>query len=169
MKHQLAFSQVADTLKNWHGGIGRPVYYIVGLLISDQVRYIERPHTQSASKVEAKPPTKLAAAGMGTPAPNLEVVKIEGSRTKETESDVGLNATGTRILAIEYRVLKKRLLSTSGQVDTRPGGVRGDRTFARDEDQTGTSEFEQQQVEVNIDGDPLPDVEPAAEKAVFHD
>ena len=119
---------------------------------------------QSSKEVEAIPPAELAVATMGVPGPTPTIAKIEASTSQDNELDMTLTASGTRIFAIEYRVLRKRILSTSSHIDMRPHGVRGDRAFAHDEDQTGVSAMKQQQSEVIMDEDTLADVNEEAEE-----
>ena len=163
LRHRLALPEVKGHLKDWHS-TRHPVYFIVGLLITDHVRYSDSSKKQSSREVEAEPPTKLAAAAMGVPGPTPTVAKIGASSSKGSELDMSLTASGTRIFAVEYRVLRKRFLSTSGHIDMRPGGIRGDRAFAHEEDQTGASDMEQQQIEIVMDEDTLADVDEEAEE-----
>ena len=100
---------------------------------------------------------------MGVSAPTPTVAKIEASSSEGNELDMTLTAGGTCIFAIEYRVLQKRILSTSGHVDMRPLGVRWDRTFAH-EDATGASDMNQQQTEIIMDEDTLADIDEEAEE-----
>jgi len=166
LEHQLALPEVKSQLKEWHG-IRRPVYFIVGLLSTNHIRYSERTKQQSSRAMEAKPPTKAMAAAAGAP-PGVvpDVAKIEVSKSEDAGMDSTLTVSGSHIFAFEFRVLRKRILSTSGVVDMRPGGVRGDRTFAH-EDETGASGMEEQQTEVVMDEDPLPEVDEEAGDRCF--
>lgn len=156
-KRLLTLDHVKTQLREWHK-INRPVYLIVGLLIADRVHYAEEAHEESTSMIEAKPPTQLISAAAGFPVSMPDIAEGSVSKTMEQQRGVTLTAMGKRIFAVEYRVLTKRLLSMSGQVDMRPGGIRGDRSFGREENVLGASVVEEQQTEVIPDPDPLPDV-----------
>ena len=156
-KRALALDDVKAQLKEWHK-INRPVYLIVGLLIADCVHYAEETMEGSSNEIGAKPPTRLTSLAVGSPVSMPDIVEGSVSKTMQQQRGMKLTATGKRIFAVEYRVLTKRLLSMSGQVDMRPGGIRGDRTFGQEEDAMGGPTTEEQQTEVIADPDPLPDV-----------
>ena len=156
-QRSLALDDVKVKLKDWHK-LKQPVYMIVGVLIADQVRYAEEEHQGRQNEMEVKPPSEIASLSIGSPIPipNPGEVGISGSR--DFKRAVKLTATGSRIFAVEYRVLTKRLLSTSGKIDVRPGGIRGDRAFGHEEDKMGSPTGEEQQVEIFPDPDPLSEV-----------
>ena len=156
-KRVLALDDVKVQLKEWHT-IHRPVYLIVGLLIADYVHYAEERNEASTNEIEAKPPTQLISMAAGLPVSMPDIAEGSVSKTMKQQRGMKLTAAGKRIFAVEYRVLTKRLLSMSGQVDMRPGGIRGDRSFGHEEDAMGAPIAEEQQVEVISDPDPLPDV-----------
>ena len=156
-KRLLALDEVKTQLREWHK-INRPVYLIVGLLIADRVHYAEQTQEESTNMIEAKPPTRLISAAAGSPVSMPDIAEGSVSKTMKQQRGITLTAAGKRIFAVEYRVLTKRLLSMSGQVDMRPGGIRGDRSFGYKEDVTGAPTAEEQQSEVISDPDPLPDV-----------
>ena len=163
-KRVLSLDEVNTKLKEWHGH-NRPVYMIVTLLIADQVSYSEEIRDKTTTDLEVKAPAELAplAAAAGVPIPGLENVNVAGSLSSERRVEAKLTGIGKRIFAIEYRVLTKRLLSFSGKVDVRPGGVRGDRMFGHVEASMTTPEPEEQQSETIADPDPLPEVVDEAE------
>ena len=93
----------------------------------------------------------------------LSDVNVAGSLSTDQRMEAKLTGIGKRIFAIDYRVLTKRLLSISGKVEVRPGGVRGDRMFRHVEASMATPEPEEQQSETIADYDPLPEVVDEAE------
>lgn len=156
-KRVLALDDVKVQLKEWHK-LSRPVYLIVGLLIADRVHYAEKTTGESSNEIGAKPPTRLTSVAFGSPVSMPDIAEGSVSKTRQQQRRMKLTATEKRIFAVEYRVLTKRLLSMSGQVDMRPGGIRGDRAFGQEEDAMGGPTTEEQQTEVIVDPDPLPDV-----------
>lgn len=163
----LALEDVKAQLKLWHG-VRRPVYLIVGVLVADQVHYAEKATKNTSQKISAKPPSQLASIAAAAPVPMPSVAQGSMSTSSERKLGMGLTATGRRIFAVEYRVLLKRLLSTSGQIDMRPGGNRGDRNFGREEEAMGSLDTEKQQTEVISDPDPFSEfVDDAEEEYCF--
>ena len=156
-KRALALDDVKVQLKEWHK-INRPVYLIVGLLIADRVHYAEATMEERLHEIGAKPPTQLTSLAVGSPVSMPDIAEGSVSKTMQQQRGMKLTATEKRIFAVEYRVLTKRLLSMSGQVDMRPGGIRGDRAFGQEEDAMGGPTTGEQQTEVIADPDPLPDV-----------
>ncbi|MCJ1226926.1 hypothetical protein MMC12_003581 [Toensbergia leucococca] len=150
----LAEEEVKAQLKLWHR-VRHPVYLIVSLLVSDQVHYAEKANKNTSHDITAKPPSQLASIAAASPMPMPDLAQYSMSTSSKRKLGMGLTATGRRIFAVEYRVLIKRLLSTSGQVDMRPGGVRGDRSFGREEEAMGSPDTEEQQSEVISDPDPF--------------
>lgn len=150
----LALEDVKAQLKLWHG-IRHPVYLIVGLLVSDQVHYAEKASKNTSDNIMAKPPSQLASIAAAAPVPVPDIAQGSMSTSSQRKLGIGLTATGRRIFAVEYKVLIKRLLSTSGQIDMRPGGIRGDRSFGREEDAMGSPNTDEQQSEVISDPDPF--------------
>lgn len=67
LKRVLLLDEVKDSLKEWKHGLRRPVYMIVSLLVADRVNYAERTIDETTKKVEAKPPSQLAAIAAGSP------------------------------------------------------------------------------------------------------
>ena len=163
-KRILNLDEVDTKLKEWHGH-NRPVYMIVTLLIADQLSYWAETRDKTTTDLEVKAPAELAplAAAAGLPIPGLESVNVAGSLSKDRRMEAKLTGIGKRIFAIEYIVLTKRLLSSSGKVDVRPGGVKGDRVFGHVEASMTTPEPEEQQSEAIADPDPLPEVVDEAE------
>ena len=163
-KRVLHLDEVKSTLKEWHGR-NRPVYMIVTLLIADEVNYSEEIRDKSTTDLEVKAPAELAplAAAAGLPMPGPDSVNAAASLSTERQMEAKLTGVGKRIFAIEYRPLTKRLLSISGKVDVRPGGIRGDRMFGHVEASMTTPEPEEQQSETIADYDPLPEVVDEAE------
>ena len=159
LKRVLSLDEVKSKLKEWHG-IKRPVYMIVTLLMADQVNYSEKTGDKSTAGLEVRAPAELApmAAAAGLPIPGPDSVNAAGSFSTERRREAKLTGVGKRVFAIEYRVLRKRLLSISGRVDVRPGGVRGDRLFGHVEASMTTPEPEEQQWETIAISDPLPEV-----------
>ena len=88
---------------------------------------------------------------------------MAGSLSTDRRMEAKLTGIGKRIFAIEYSVLTKWLLSISGKVDVRPGGIRGDRMFGHVEASMMTPEPDEQQSETIADYDPLPEVLDEAE------
>ena len=160
----LDLKEVDAKLKEWHS-YRRPVYMIVALLIADQVNYSEETRDRRTVEVRLEAPAELApvAATAGLPVPGPDSVKAEGSLSTDRRMEAKYTGVGRRIFAIEYRVLTKRLLSVSGKVDVRPGGVRGDRMFGHVEASMTTLEPEEQHSETIADYDPLPEVVNEAE------
>ena len=156
-KRALALDDVKVQLKGWHK-INRPVYLIVGLLIADRVHYAEEKMEGKSNGTGVKPPTQLTSLAVGSPMSMPDIAEGSMSKTMQQQRGMKLTATEKRIFAVEYRVLTKRLISMSGQVDMRPGGIRGDRAFGQEEDAMGGPTTEEQQTEVIADPDPLPDV-----------
>ena len=108
--------------------------------------------------VEAPAELAPSAATAGLPVPGHDSVKAEGSLSTDRRMEAKYTGAGKRIFAIECRVLTKRLLSLSGKVDLRRGGVRGDRMFGHVEASMTTPEPEEQHSETIADHDPLPEV-----------
>ena len=153
----LALEEVKARLREWHT-LRHPVYLIVGVLVADHIGYAEKSSTEKAHEFGLKPPTQLATIAAGLPLPVPDVLETDMANSTTHRSEMKLTAVGTRIFAIEYRVLTKRLLSTSGKIDVRPGGIRGERTFSDNEKANAAFDAEAHQSEVIADPDPLPDV-----------
>lgn len=166
----LDLDEVKTKLQEWHS-YKRPVYMIVSLLIADQVNYSEEIGDKSTTEVAVEAPAELAplAAAAALPVPGPDSLNVSGSLSTERRMEAKLTGVGKRIFAIEYRVLVKRLLSISGRVDLRPGGVRGDRMFGHVETSMTTPEPEEQHSEIIADDDPLPEIvdEPEADEYCF--
>ena len=64
-------------------------------------------------------------------------------------------------------MLVKRLLSTPGEIDVRPGGIRGERTFSDSDEPDENLDTEYQRSEDVADPDPLPNVPEEAEEWGF--
>lgn len=155
----LDLEEVDAKLKEWHS-YRPPVYMIVALLVADQVNYSEETRDRRTTEVGVEAPAELAplAATAGLPVPGPDSVKAEGSLSTDRRMEAKYTGVGKRIFAIEYRVLTKRLLSVSGKVDVRPGGVRGDRMFGHVEASMTTPEPEEQHSETTAEHDSLPEV-----------
>ena len=156
LAHAMKSDEVKAKLKRWHK-LRSPVFLIVGLLVADHVHYAEVKGNEREFGIEGKPPSGLISTAAGSPLPLPDLIGASVSKTIAEQRGLELTATGRRIIAIEYRVLTKRLLSTSGQVDMRPGGIRGDRSFGQTEEAMNEA-FDEQQSEVLLDPDPLPDI-----------
>jgi len=137
-------------------------YFVVGCLCTDSVVFSDdRSHSKS-TEGELNLPTKKAAAAAG--APNLPAGDIALERSQEDSSEARSKATvtGSRIFALEYRVIKRRLLSFQGKVDMQSHGLDAARMFApdsKDEAQEGKNDSEQQIAEIFLDEDPLEELE----------
>ena len=162
----LALDEVKAQLKEWHS-LKHPVYFIVGVLVADHIGYAEKSSTEKINEYGVKPPSQLASLAAGFPTPLPDVVDLNLANSAAHRCGTKLTAVGTRIFAIEYRVLVKRLLSTSGKIDVRPGGIRGERTFSDSDIPDENLDTEYQQREVVADPDPLPDVIEEAEEWCF--
>ncbi|KAL8787689.1 MAG: hypothetical protein Q9195_007645 [Heterodermia aff. obscurata] len=152
----LGLDEVKVQMKKWHR-LNAPVFLIVGLLVADQINYAEFKDEMLEKAIEGKPPSGLVSLAVGSPVPMPDVAGASISKSLKEQRQTRLTAIGKRIFAIEYRVLTKRLLSMSGQLDMRPGGIRGDRSFGKAED-TMNEVVEEQQTEVFPDPDPLAEV-----------
>jgi hypothetical protein len=111
-------------LKQW-ATLSKPIYMIVGLLITSKVTYWDNSSSEAHSEMTAKPPTKL-----GKPWRLVGHPSTRRSTWVSTDwRNVQARLTGPRIFAIEYRVLRKRLLSTSGGLEVPSTASHGDWTF----------------------------------------
>lgn len=162
----LALEDVKAQLKEWHT-MKHPVYLIVGVLVANHIGYAEKSSKENRKESALKPPSQLASFAAGFPIPMPDVVEFNQANSVAYRRETKLTAVGTRIFAIEYRVLTKRLLSTSGKIDVRPGGIRGERTFSDSEEPNADLDAEYQRSEVVVDPDPLPDVIEETEEWCF--
>lgn len=162
----LALEEVKASLKEWHT-LKHPVYLIVGVLVADHIGYAENSSTKNSHEFGLKPPVELASLAAGLPMPVPDLVDLSLANSAEHRRETMLTAVGTRIFAIEYRVLTKRLLSMSGKIDVRPGGIRGERTFSDDGKPDIGRDAENHRSEVVADPDPMSDVIEEAEEWCF--
>ncbi|KAI9756668.1 MAG: hypothetical protein M4579_003757 [Chaenotheca gracillima] len=105
-----------------------PVYFIVGFLVAqDPELSTEAEHSQTVGgNVD---PLGIAAAATGVPMP-VEGVEGEVEHTHSNEAHISATAPGTRIFAMEYKILRKRLHSSA--IRNEGYGPQGTATFSGD-------------------------------------
>lgn len=108
--------------------------------------------------IEAKSSTRLAFATAELPVLISDIAENSVFKTMKQQREIMLTAMRKRIFVVEYKVLTKRFLSISGQVDMRSDDIREDRSFGYQEETKSSSIAEEQQTEVISDPDSLSDV-----------
>jgi hypothetical protein len=160
--------------KGWLG-IQRPVYFIVGLLITDKVNYVTKGAEKKQLSVKVSPSQAIAAAlaGGAAPAalPGADAVTFSGSARNSSSTEVKLTATGMRIFAVEYRVLRKTFFS-SDEVEMKRHNEAGPRTFAAGDDdqkamaaQPGNAVKVDDGLKITLAPDPLSELEDTEERS----
>jgi hypothetical protein len=154
--------------KGWLG-IQRPVHFVVGFLITDNVEYVTKEAEKKQLDFKVSPCQGVAAAFAGGPAstgfPGADAVTVSGSAENESSTVVKLTATGTRIFAVEYRVLRKTFFS-SHKIQMMRHNETGPRTFAPADDdptakttQLGDTVKADDGLEITLAPDPLSELE----------
>ena len=111
----------------------RTAYLIVGLLVTDQLAFTESSSSLSSSSFQGKVPTKEAMAAGGLPSVDFGP---EGGKDKSQERgrEGGKGISGTRIFAIQYRILKKhRKVFRGTETKLSDKILTGERTFGDEE------------------------------------
>ena len=113
----------------------KPLYLIVGVLVSEKISYSEH----KSSELSAGGDATISASGTSAPSdPSISAGgEFEVKKTNKGDNDL----TGKRVFAIQYCIIKKRLLSKSGRLHLTSGTLHGDRTFG--EDNQGATHREQ--------------------------
>ena len=135
-----------------------PVYWIVGFLVSENVNFGQDHSTKNSTELKVETPiNEITTAITGSPAV-LKEEPLKGEYKKSTADETKLRATtGPRIFAVQYKTLRKRLLSTSRKLEIGPG-PQGDRTFACESDAPAQ---DQNLYQIVIDPDDLADCKEA--------
>ena len=144
-------------------GIARPAYFIVGFLMTDRIAFSSGASRSSGVDGFISAPLKAAAATQGVFLAGKEPIEVGASSSTTESSTVGTKISGSRIFAIEYRIIKRRLLSVHHDVDMQRHRLTGARMFApsgrspvRSDERT-----RRQNVEVLLDEEPMSEVEAA--------
>lgn len=120
-------SDVLADLKQWDFSPFHPVYLIVGLLVATDVHY-DTKHDKKQGIGGHVDPVSVGSLAAGVPIPFDS--SVGQHHLREQSDHMEGTVQGTRIFAIEYRVIKKRLFSTHAHLE--PHGPRGDRAFGAD-------------------------------------
>jgi hypothetical protein len=113
---------ITTRLKQW-ATLWKPIYMIVGLLITSKVTYWDN----SSSKAHSD--DGQASHEIGKHGGWWATSTCRSTWVSTNRREVQAKLTGPRIFAIEYCVLRKRLLSTSGRLEMLSTASHGDRTF----------------------------------------
>ena len=145
--------EVERKLEEWDFGFMSPLYFVVGLLVTEDIAY----HTANKTKHKAGgfvDPMQATALAGGVPLPFSAKIGVDiGSGRKE---DMGTHAKGMRVFAVEYRTFRKRLVqrSKSPQARLKGYGPRGDRSFTP----TDSVDGEEEEAEACLDPEPFTEI-----------
>ncbi|KAF2669779.1 hypothetical protein BT63DRAFT_423764 [Microthyrium microscopicum] len=159
---KLSISDYADVLKNikadaqLHAAVNsltwtdRTAYLIVGLLVTDSLKYTESLSSRSAASLDAKVPTKeIAMAVTGGIPVDVPTLEGGGEMSKENSRDGGAGLEGKRIFAIQYQVLRKHRYRDKKGIKSSLSSMQGERTFG-DDGESGPDALEMV-LEENVD------------------
>ncbi|KAL2060511.1 hypothetical protein VTL71DRAFT_9542 [Oculimacula yallundae] len=140
----------------------RTAYLIVGVLVTGNISYKEHSSSSSTMNLKGRLPIKEASLAAG--GPPLGPIDFEVKRDAERTNDAGVELEGERIFAIQYRILRKRLISRSGGMTLTSSTLQGDRTFG---DDLGAKGQARQMFDLELDSDTLEDEIDDAEEICF--
>lgn len=151
LERVLLEADVAVDLEKWDFGFFRPLYLIVGFLVTDSVSYRseEKSKTSLGGQID---PAQIAGLASGVPLPVTSSIqpKNEVGRDEVLKAEV----SGSRIIAIEYRSFRKRLIQRPGKsVNLKNHGPHGERTFNKDADGSAMDPERQDSVDVVVSFD----------------
>lgn len=120
----LADESVKTRVSTWLSLMGKPVYFIVGVLVAED---IDTSAKTSASRTIGGnvdvPIIDIATAAAGVPLPlNLGGISFEENTSRSSDYEVQGQSQGTQIFAMEYKMLRRRLFSLSGKVEDKGYG-----------------------------------------------
>lgn len=151
LEQTLADPEVASDIEDWDLNVFSPMYFIVGLLVTNDITYNSSERSGHNTKAGVDPANALGAA-TGVPAGIVPSAKIEAEDKHWKTATAHTRASGKkRIFAVEYRSFRKHLRQRPGKVGKLGGyGPQGDRTFSDELDQADDD------VEIQIELDPEP-------------
>ena len=121
--------EVASDIKEWDLGVFSPLYFIVGLLITDDITY-ESPENVGHSIKAEHDPVKANSLPFGATNPVPTSAKIQGEDSPEQPLEAKTQSSGKRIFAIEYRAFRRHLRQHPGKIGKMGAfGPQGDRSF----------------------------------------
>jgi len=120
----LADESVKTRLSAWLSLMGQPVYFVVGVLVAEDIDTSAKTSaSRSIGGMVDVPVIDIATAAAGVPLPlNLGGISFEKKTTRSSDYEVQGQSQGSQIFAMEYKVLKRRLFSLSGKVEDKGYG-----------------------------------------------
>jgi len=157
LEYVCAREDVRAGFDGWGFGIGSVLYFIVGMLVTDDISYKEilAQNTNSEGSLDV---AKIAATALpgGTSSIIPIQLRVGAQNTVDSSREHKVTVSGKRIFAIEYRRIRKKLITKKASADTARGqfkrhGLRGDRTFTTDGSSTPDTSDMEARIELDLD------------------
>ena len=153
LEKALSKKEVGSEIANWKLDMFSPMYFVVGLLVTNHIAY-ESDEATERSFQGSVDPGKAASLTSGAATPFLPSSKIEAADSNTHAAKATLQASGKRVFAIEYRAFRRSLRQRPGRLGKLGGyGPQGDRTFA-----TGDQEGDDVDVVTELDSEPFKEI-----------
>lgn len=149
LENTLSDENVASDIKKWDLDVFSPMYFVVGLLVTNDITYQSSENDGHRTKAEVDP-VKAASFVFGGTNPVVPSAKISAADSHEQPQEAKTRASGKRVFAIEYRSFRRHLRQRPGRIGRLGGyGPQGDRTF-------GPADESDDAVDVHVELDPEP-------------
>ena len=149
LEKTLSDEEVASDIKEWGFDMFSPMYFVVGLLVTNDITYKSSENVGHRTKADFD---AAKAGSLAFGATNLDIAsaKIGAADSHEQGTEAKTRASGKRVFAVEYRSFRRHMRQRSGRIGRIRGyGPQGDRTF-------GPGDKADDDVEVHTELDPEP-------------
>ena len=157
LEKALSDKDVDADIKGWKLDIFSPMYFVVGLLVTEDITYNSTESVGHKTKADVDPVKGVALTHGAAAAASPLLPSSNVGTAQDTEQSVTAksHASGKRVFAIEYRSFRKHLRQRPGRMGKLGTyGPQGDRTFADD----GGPESGEMEIVVELDPEPFSDV-----------
>ena len=149
LKETLSHEEVTSDIKGWGLDMFSPMYFVVGLLVTEDITYRSSENVGHSNKVEIDP-AKAGSLAFGATNPAITSAKIGAAGSHEQPLEAKTHASSKRIFAVEYRSFRRHLRQRPGRIGKLSGyGPQGDRTF-------GPTDESDDDIDVHVELDPEP-------------
>lgn len=147
LEKTLKDKEVDLAMKKWGLDLFNPMYFIVGLLVTNDITYESSEDAGIRTKAEIDP-VKAGSLVAGATSPVMPSSQIDATGSHEQPREAKTHASGKRVFAIEYRSFRKHLRQRPGKLGRLRGyGPQGDRTF-------GPADESEDDTDVHVELDP---------------